>query len=46
MKAISNKPQTPTAADKKPPVEDERYPGSFFKIPGRPITGTTGWRIS
>ncbi|MGR9074329.1 MAG: hypothetical protein ACU833_14815 [Gammaproteobacteria bacterium] len=28
------------------PFEDERYPGSFFKIPGVPQPGKTGWRVS
>jgi hypothetical protein len=28
------------------PDQDDRYPGSFFKIPGAPITGNTTWSIS
>ena len=30
----------------KQPCEDERYPGSFFKVPGTPRPGRTTWRIS
>lgn len=28
------------------PVDDERYPGSFFRIPAPPIPGKTGWSLS
>ncbi len=31
---------------KELPFEDDRYPGSFFKVPGVPQPGKTGWRIS
>ncbi|MEQ1638314.1 MAG: hypothetical protein ABL903_16665 [Methylococcales bacterium] len=27
-------------------VDDDRYPGSFFRIPGRPIPGKTTWSIN
>lgn len=40
--------QTPTIAcnqiDKSLP--DDRYPGSFFKIPGLPTPGKTTWSIN
>lgn len=26
------------------PFEDDRYPGSFFKVPGVPRPGKTTWR--
>ena len=28
------------------PDQDDRYPGSFFRIPGAPITGKTTWSLS
>jgi len=28
------------------PDQDDRYPGSFFRIPGSPITGSTTWSLS
>lgn len=27
-------------------VDDDRYPGSFFRIPGAPIPGKTTWSIN
>lgn len=27
------------------PVDDDRYPGSFFRIPRPPIAGQTGWSL-
>lgn len=35
-----------TLQDVELPVEDERYPGSFFKVPGIPQPGKTSWRIA
>lgn len=26
-------------------VQDERYPGTFFRVPGVPIPGKTTWSI-
>lgn len=28
------------------PVDDERYPGSFFRIPGVPKPGKTTWSLA
>jgi hypothetical protein len=28
------------------PVDDDRYPGSFFRIPGPPRVGNTSWSLS
>lgn len=28
------------------PHEDDRFPGSFFRIPGVPRPGKTGWSAS
>ena len=28
------------------PNQDDRYPGSFFRIPGPPALGKTGWSLS
>ena len=28
------------------PDQDDRYPGSFFRIPGPPILGKTGWSLN
>ncbi len=45
--------ETPTVASTKQAnviaatyVDDDRYPGSFFRIPGRPIPGKTTWSIN
>jgi len=27
-------------------LDDDRYPGSFFRIPAPPIPGKTGWSLS
>jgi hypothetical protein len=28
------------------PDQDDRYPGSFFRIPGIPVPGQTAWSIT
>jgi len=28
------------------PDQDDRYPGSFFRIPGIPVPGKTAWSIN
>ena len=28
------------------PDQDDRYPGSFFRIPGPPALGKTAWSLS
>jgi len=28
------------------PLDDDRYPGSFFRIPAPPVPGKTGWSLS
>lgn len=35
-----------TDSPKKILFEDDRYPGSFFKVPSAPISDKTVWRIS
>ncbi|MCF8007536.1 MAG: hypothetical protein K9K84_09025 [Methylovulum sp.] len=30
---------------KKPVQDDERYPGSFFRIPAPPRVGQTAWSL-
>lgn len=50
MKASHKKQETPTESEKTQvndlPIEDDRYPGSFFKVPGTPRPGKTAWRLS
>ena len=51
MKATAKVLEAPTAETKKQPAnhlpfEDDRYPGSFFKVPGTPKPGRTAWRIT
>lgn len=51
MKDCQQKIQPAAVEAKKPsskdqPFEDDRYPGSFFKIPGVPRPGKTAWRSS
>lgn len=31
---------------KEKPEQDDRYPGTFFRIPGTPITCNTAWKIN
>jgi len=31
--------------DELPCLDDDRYPGSFFRIPRPPIAGKTGWSL-
>ena len=28
------------------PDQDDRFPGSFFRIPGPPALGKTGWSLN
>jgi len=28
------------------PLDDDRYPGSFFRIPKPPVLGQTGWSLN
>ncbi len=28
------------------PEQDDRYPGTFFRIPGMPVIGETTWSIT
>jgi hypothetical protein len=25
---------------------DDRYPGTFFRVPGRPVPGKTAWSLT
>ncbi len=50
MKDLPKQPQPAEAEvleheDRMTPNEDDRYPGSFFKVPGVPRPGTS-WHIS
>jgi hypothetical protein len=43
-------PQTDKQADtplahQSLPEPDDRYPGSFFRVPGVPVPGKTAWSI-
>jgi hypothetical protein len=29
-----------------PEVQDERYPGTFFRVPGVPMPGKTTWSLA
>lgn len=31
---------------RRQPIDDERYPGSFFRIPGVPTPGKTTWSLT
>lgn len=51
MKKSQPKQQPAATETKQPsgkdlPFEDDRYPGSFFKVPGVPRPGKTAWRSS
>lgn len=41
---FSCEPEVKDAADL--PADDDRYPGSFFRIPAPPVPGKTGWSLS
>lgn len=30
----------------QPMVDDDRYPGSFFRVPGVPMPGKTTWSLN
>jgi hypothetical protein len=44
MAKTPHAPQPHNAAALQEP--DERFPGSFFRIPGVPVPGKTGWRLA
>lgn len=51
MKTMSNKTENSSSVDSKKdskelPFEDDRYPGSFFRVPGVPVPGKTSWNIT
>ena len=35
-----------TETTERPLQDDERYPGSFFRIPSPPIAGKTAWSLN
>jgi len=37
---------SPSALAMDIPDQDDRYPGSFFRIPGVPVPGKTTWSLS
>ena len=42
----SNEQSTaPKQALTQPDAPDERYPGSFFRVPGLPMPGKTTWSL-
>jgi len=43
--AFSCEPEVKDTAD-RPLQDDDRYPGSFFRIPSPPVPGKTGWSLS
>jgi hypothetical protein len=51
MKTVTNKAPASNSIEVKEsnktlPFEDDRYPGSFFRIPGVPLPGKTSWNIT
>lgn len=34
------------SSSNQPLVDDERFPGSFFRVPGVPMPGKTTWSLS
>lgn len=34
-----------TEADELAGLDDDRFPGSFFRIPGVPVPGKTSWSL-
>ncbi|MDD5276272.1 MAG: hypothetical protein PHR16_09340 [Methylovulum sp.] len=34
-----------TDADELAGLDDDRFPGSFFRIPGAPVPGKTSWSL-
>jgi hypothetical protein len=52
MKSSQSKSTLPTGSQttqpqlsEQPPVPDDRYPGTFFRIPGVPLPGKTTWSL-
>jgi len=33
-------------SENQPLIDDERYPGSFFRVPGVPMPGKTTWSLN
>jgi hypothetical protein len=46
LQADRVKVETENTDTKILPVDDDRYPGSFFRIPRPPIAGQTSWSLS
>jgi hypothetical protein len=41
---LTNEPEVPTVFEV--PEQDDRYPGTFFRIPGMLVFGETTWSIT
>lgn len=41
---LTNEPEVPKVFEV--PEQDDRYPGTFFRIPGMPVLGETTWSIT
>lgn len=41
---LTNEPEVLTVFEV--PEQDDRYPGTFFRIPGMPVLGETTWSIT
>ena len=41
-----SQPQSSACASLPSVTEDDRYPGTFFRVPGVPVPGKTGWSIT
>ena len=48
MNDENEKPVTEPQVDNEPEFldQDDRYPGSFFRMPGLPIPGKTTWSLN
>lgn len=43
---LATKPQPTPLGQPSQPIDDERYPGSFFRVPGVPMPGKTTWSLN
>jgi len=41
-----SQPQLSSRASLQSVTDDDRYPGTFFRVPGVPVPGKTGWSLT
>ena len=44
--ATNRKMEVEPLNQQQPEVQDDRYPGTFFRVPGVPMPGKTTWSLA